>query len=198
MKPATAAMSQHEFTAGVDEVGRGTWAGPVTAAAVILPRDHGIQGLNDSKKLSPEKRERLVPQIKAVATAWAVANVSAEDIDRLNILQATLLAMQRAVSQLSVQPTLVQVDGNHPPKLNCAVETIVGGDGKIAAIMAASILAKVARDNEMQQQALQHPGYGFEQHKGYGTPEHSQALARLGPCVLHRRSFAPVARCCSR
>lgn len=186
------------LVAGVDEVGRGTWAGPVTAAAVILPKAHGLTGLNDSKKLSPAQRERLAPQIKAVATAWAVASVSAEDIDRLNILQATLLAMQNAVAQLPVTPTLVQVDGNRPPQLNCPVETVIGGDGKIAAIMAASILAKVSRDHDMQQQALQYPGYGFEQHKGYGTPEHSRALARLGPCVLHRRSFAPVARCCAR
>lgn len=191
-------MSHDDLVAGVDEAGRGTWAGPVTAAAVILPKAHGLVGLNDSKKLSPAQREKLAPQIKAVATAWAVASIGADEIDRLNILQATLLAMQRAVERLTVPPTLVQVDGNRPPTLNCAVETIIGGDGKIAVIMAASILAKVARDHEMQRQAFHHPGYGFEQHKGYGTPEHSRALARLGPCALHRRTFAPVARCCSR
>ena len=190
-------MSHDELIAGVDEAGRGCWAGPVTAAAVILPTDHGLIGLNDSKKLSPSQRERLAPQIKTVATAWAVASLGAEDVDRFNILQATLRAMQQAVAQLKVTPSLVQVDGNRAPTLNCAVETVIGGDGKIPAIMAASILAKVTRDHEMQRQAMNHPGYGFEQHKGYGTPEHSQALARLGPCVLHRRTFAPVARCCS-
>lgn len=180
------------LVAGLDEVGRGCIAGPVYAAAVIFPPGRRIRGLDDSKKLSAAQREALVPKIQARAIAWALGVASLEEIERINILRASLLAMQRAVAALAVQPQSAQVDGVHAPVLNCPVETIVGGDARVAAIMAASVLAKVARDAEMRRLDAEHPGYGFAQHKGYFTLEHQVALRRLGPCAIHRRLFAPV------
>lgn len=187
-------MKTPALIAGLDEVGRGCIAGPVYAAAVIFPPGHRIRGLDDSKKLSAAQREALVPKIQAQAIAWALGVATLEEIERINILHASLLAMQRAVEALAVKPASAQVDGVHAPKLDCPVETIVGGDGKVATIMAASVLAKVARDAEMVRLDGQYPGYGFAAHKGYYTPEHQQALERLGPCVIHRRLFAPVAQ----
>ena len=178
--------------AGADEVGRGALAGPVYAAAVILPRYHGIKGMDDSKKLTPEAREELAPKIRRKALAWAVASATLAEIEQLNILHAAMLAMRRAVEQLGVAPAGVRVDGNYPPPMPCPVETIVGGDGKVGTIMAASILAKVERDAEMRRLHERFPDYGFASNKGYGTPEHLEALQRLGPCAIHRRLFAPV------
>lgn len=181
------------LVAGVDEAGRGCLAGPVYAAAVILgPAD--IEGLNDSKKLKAAARERLFERIQAEALACAIARAEVEEVDRLNILQASLLAMQRAVAALKVPPHEAWVDGNQPPRLACRVKTIVDGDALHAEIMAASILAKVARDREMLALDAQYPGYGLAQHKGYGTAVHMRALRALGPCAIHRRSFAPVAQ----
>jgi ribonuclease HII len=181
------------WIAGADEVGRGALAGPVYAAAVIFPPGRKLRGLNDSKKLSAEAREELVPKIRQRAIAWAVATASLEEIERLNILHASLLAMQRAVEALAVVPALLRVDGLHTPAVTCCgVEAIVGGDAKVPAIMGASVLAKVARDAEMRRLELLHPGYGFAEHKGYATPQHLEALQRLGPCAIHRRLFEPV------
>jgi ribonuclease HII len=177
--------------AGVDEVGRGCLAGPVYAAAVILPRRHGIIGLADSKQLSAGQREALVPKIQARALAWAIGIASVEEIDRLNILRATFLAMARAVQALGVKPELCLVDGNQVPELGCAVRTVVGGDATVRSIMAASIIAKVARDAELVRLDQQYPHYGFQRHKGYATPEHLAALQQHGPCAIHRMSFAP-------
>jgi ribonuclease HII len=182
------------FIAGVDEVGRGCLAGPVYAAAVILPKPCRLPGLNDSKKLPREERERLVPLIESRAIAFAVASASVEEIDRINILQASLLAMRRAVDLLLHKPTLCLVDGNVPPQVDCEVQTVIGGDAKHRCIMAASVLAKVARDAELRRLDLEFPGYGFAQHKGYATPEHQEALRKLGPCGIHRMSFAPCAQ----
>lgn len=178
--------------AGVDEVGRGPLAGPVCAAAVILDPARPIAGLADSKTLSAARRERLAPLIRERSLAWAIAWSSREEIDRINILQASLLAMQRAVAALGVRPGRVLVDGNRCPAFGCEAEAIVGGDGRVAAIAAASIIAKVARDAEMTRLALEYPDYGFARHKGYPTAEHLSALRRFGPCPLHRRTFAPV------
>jgi len=180
------------WIAGADEVGRGALAGPVYAAAVIFAPGRKLRGLNDSKKLTPDAREELVPKIQSRAIAWAVATASLEEIERLNILHASLLAMQRAVEALGVVPALLRVDGNHTPAVACGVEAIVGGDAKVPAIMAASVLAKVARDAEMRRLDALHPGYGFAEHKGYATPQHLEALQRLGPCAVHRRLFEPV------
>ena len=181
------------WIAGADEVGRGALAGPVYAAAVIFPPGRKLRGLNDSKRLNAEAREALVPKIQGRAVAWAVATASLEEIERLNILHASLLAMQRAVEALGVVPALLRVDGLHAPAVTCCgVEAIVGGDAKVPAIMAASVLAKVARDAEMRRLDLVHPGYGFAEHKGYATPQHLEALQRLGPCPIHRRLFEPV------
>lgn len=180
------------WIAGADEVGRGALAGPVYAAAVIFPPGRKLRGLDDSKKLSAEAREALVPRIHARAVAWAVASASLEEIERLNILHASLLAMRRAVEALAVMPVLLRVDGVHAPSVACPVEAIVGGDAKVPAIMAASVLAKVARDAEMRRLDLAHPGYGFAGHKGYATSQHLEALQRLGPCAAHRRGFEPV------
>ena len=182
------------WIAGVDEVGRGCLAGPVYAAAVILPADHSIAGLNDSKKLSAAQRERLVPLIEQAAVAWAIGVASVAEIDRINILQATFLAMRRAVAALAVQPARCRVDGNQNPQLLQPTEMVIGGDALHAEIMAASILAKVARDAEMQRLDAEHPGYGFAQHKGYGTPQHLAALRRQGPSAAHRMSFSPCAQ----
>jgi ribonuclease HII len=178
--------------AGVDEAGRGPLAGPVVVAAVILDPDLPIEGLRDSKKLDAARRDALFALIEEKALACSVVAIAAADIDRLNILQATLLGMQRAVAGLSPAPRLALVDGNRAPRLQCAVRTIVGGDGLEPAISAASIAAKVTRDRIMQQLHCRYPGYGFDRHKGYPTPDHLQRLAALGPCDEHRRSFGPV------
>ena len=179
---------------GVDEAGRGPLAGPVVAAAVILDPARPIAGLRDSKKLTARQRDRLALQIREHALAWAIAEASVAEIDAINVLQAALLAMQRAVTALSIMPQLARVDGNQAPRLACRVETLVGGDDRDAAIAAASILAKTRRDAEMLDWHGRFPGYGFDRHKGYGTAAHLAALERLGPCPLHRRSFAPVHR----
>ena len=181
------------IVAGVDEAGRGCLAGPVYAAAVILGKAR-FRGLDDSKKLSPERREELFPQIQERVLAWSIARAEVEEIDRLNILRASLLAMKRAVETLHTQPHEALVDGNQPPPLTCKITTVVDGDALHRCIMAASVLAKVARDREMRRLDAEHPGYGFAQHKGYGTQEHVIALRSLGPCAIHRRSFAPVAQ----
>lgn len=180
--------------AGVDEAGRGPLAGPVFAAAVMLDDMSPIEGLADSKKLSPKKREQLYDFIKAQALCFCVATASVQEIDQLNILQATLLAMQRAVKGLRLKPIKVLVDGNRLPVLDIRAEAIVQGDSKVASISAASILAKVERDRWCMQVDAEFPVYGFKQHKGYGTAAHMQALQAFGPCVLHRKSFAPVAK----
>lgn len=181
-----------QWVAGADEVGRGALAGAVYAAAVIFLPGRKLRGLDDSKKLSAAAREALVPRIQAKAVAWAVASANLEEIERLNILHASLLAMQRAVEALGVAPSLLRVDGLHTPKVACPAEAIVGGDAKVPAIMAASVLAKVARDAEMRRLDLEHPGYGFADHKGYATKQHLAALHALGPCAIHRRYFEPV------
>jgi ribonuclease HII len=178
--------------AGVDEAGRGPLAGPVVAAAVMLDELQPIKGLNDSKKLSPRTRERLFDEIRAKALCCCIAEASVEEIDRLNILQATLLAMRRAVEGLRLKPHKVLVDGNRLPVLKVAAEAIVKGDAKVKAISAASILAKVHRDRLCLALHEQHPQYGFDGHKGYPTPAHLAALRAHGACVHHRRSFAPV------
>jgi ribonuclease HII len=181
------------LVAGVDEAGRGPLAGPVCAAAVILRPGRIPVGLDDSKRLTAALREALVPEIESSAQAWAVAWASIAEIDSLNILHASLLAMRRAVQALGITPTLALVDGNRcPDGLPCVARPLVGGDGLEPAISAASILAKVARDREMCRLDREHPEYGFARHKGYGTPEHLAALRRHGPCAIHRRSFAPV------
>lgn len=180
--------------AGVDEAGRGPLAGPVVAAAVVLNASHPIDGLADSKTLSALRREALADLIRAHATAWALGMASVEEIDRLNILQATLLAMQRAVQGLGMTPGLVLVDGNRAPRLSCPVRTVVRGDALIQSISAASILAKVARDAILQNLDGEYPGYGFAVHKGYPTAAHQRALQALGPSPAHRRSFGPIRR----
>ena len=177
---------------GIDEAGRGPLAGPVVAAAVILDPGRRINGLRDSKQLTAARRERLAERIRARAVAWAVAEASVEEIDALNILQATLLAMGRAVQGLAVTPDYALIDGNQLPRLPMPGRAIVSGDALEPAISAASILAKTVRDALMREFDREHPGYGFAQHMGYATPEHLSCLQRLGPCVLHRRSFAPV------
>lgn len=181
---------------GVDEAGRGPLAGPVHAAAVVLDPDRPIQGLADSKTLSPARREALAELIRNRACRWAIVAVEPEEIDAVNILKASLLAMRRAVMLLDPAPAAVWVDGNMLPDFAgqaFSTRAVVQGDARVAAISAASILAKTARDACMRDLALRHPGYGFERHMGYATPEHFAALARLGPCEIHRRSFAPVA-----
>lgn len=180
--------------AGVDEAGRGPLAGPVVAAAVILDDQAPIRGLADSKKLTPLRRARLYDDIRARALCCSVAVVSVEEIDRLNILQATLLAMQRAVKGLRLKPSKVLVDGNRLPTLDMLAEAIVSGDALVPSISAASILAKVTRDRLLDELHQQHPEYGFDRHKGYGTVEHLKALSQFGALPAHRRSFAPVAR----
>jgi ribonuclease HII len=178
--------------AGVDEAGRGPLAGPVVAAAVILDPARPIAGLADSKRLTAKVRERLAVQIRDHALAWALGSAGVEEIDRFNILQATLRAMQRAVEELSMQPQHVLIDGNHCPPLEYSATAIVRGDARVAQISAASILAKVARDREMCSLDSLYPEYGFSRHKGYPTPAHLDALRRYGPCPCHRQSFAPV------
>ena len=178
--------------AGVDEAGRGPLAGPVYAAAVILDVSRPIAGLADSKILSEPMRDALALEIRERALAWSIASASVEEIDEINILQATMLAMERAVIGLSTLPDLVRVDGNRLPRLSCRGEAIVKGDATVPAISAASILAKTARDADLRLLHDTYPGYGFDQHKGYGTALHLSQLASLGPCPAHRRSFAPV------
>ncbi len=180
--------------AGVDEAGRGPLAGPVVAAAVILDDLKPIQGLADSKKLTAKRREKLFDEIRAKALCFCIAQASVQEIDELNILQATLLAMQRAVEGLRLKPHKVLVDGNRLPRLDVLAEAIVQGDAKVPAISAASILAKVHRDRLCAQMHQAYPAYGFDQHKGYGTQVHLAALALHGATPLHRRSFAPVAK----
>lgn len=179
---------------GVDEAGRGPLAGPVYAAAVVLDPDRPIRGLKDSKVLQPEEREKLRDRILARARAWHIAYATVGEIDTLNILGASLLAMQRAVAGLGFEPEETLVDGNRMPQIPGRVRCIVGGDAKNRAISAASILAKTARDAEMCRMHELYPLYGFDQHKGYSTPEHLQALERYGACEIHRRSFEPVWR----
>jgi len=180
------------LAAGVDEAGRGPLAGPVAAAAVILDPARPVSGLADSKVLTAARREALAGAIEAHAIAYAVCFVEAEEIDRLNILQATLIAMARAVAALAPAPGLALVDGNRCPPLACTAHAVVAGDARVACISAASILAKVARDARMRALHLCYPEYGFDRHKGYPTADHRAALARLGVTPEHRRSFAPV------
>lgn len=183
--------SGHTLICGIDEAGRGPWAGPVCAAAVILDAHNIPSGLNDSKKLTEAKRERLYPEIMAAADV-GVGLVSAAQIDEINILQATYLAMNRAVAALTTRPTLALIDGNRGPKLFCATQMIVSGDAKSLSIAAASIIAKVTRDRLMIELEKVYPVYGFARHKGYGTAAHAAALAQHGPCTEHRKSFAPI------
>jgi ribonuclease HII len=182
------------YIAGVDEAGRGPLAGPVVAAAVILDPLRPIAGLTDSKKLTEKKREALFPLIQEYALAWGIASASVEEIDQLNILQASLLAMQRAVHAMKIFPTLALIDGNQAPALSCETRTIIQGDLLEPAISAASILAKVTRDREMCNLDREYPQYGFARHKGYPTKDHLLALEQHGITKLHRRSYAPVAR----
>ncbi len=178
--------------AGVDEVGRGPLCGPVIAAAVILDPARPIEGLNDSKKLSEKRREELFDVICHDALAWSLGRADVAEIDELNILHATMLAMQRAVEGLSVKPGLAYIDGNRCPKLSCRAEAVVKGDSRVPEIAAASIIAKVTRDREMLVMDREWPGYGIAGHKGYPTKIHMEALRKLGPAPIHRRSFRPV------
>jgi ribonuclease HII len=182
------------LVAGVDEVGRGPLAGPVVAAAVILHPDRPIEGLADSKKLSEKRREQLSELIRQQAHSWCLGRAEVEEIDRINILQASLLAMKRAVEGLPDLPGLALVDGRHAPQLACRVDTVIGGDALVEAISAASIIAKVARDREMVDLDNRYPGYGLARHKGYPTRQHLAGLQTLGVSPVHRRSFAPVRR----
>ena len=182
------------LVAGVDEVGRGPLAGPVVAAAVILDPAQPIEGLADSKKISEAKRNKLDIEIREKALSWSLGRAEIEEIDEINILHASLLAMRRAVEGLSVQPQHAKIDGNRCPELACSSEAIIKGDQKVACISAASIIAKVARDAEMVEMDAHYPGYGFAAHKGYPTKVHMQALLDLGITPIHRRSFSPVAK----
>ena len=187
-------MTTASWVAGVDEAGRGPLAGPVVAAAVILDPARPIAGLRDSKALSPQRRAVLAQAIRERSVAWAVGIAEADEIDAVNILQATLRAMRRAVAALGVVPTEALVDGNVLPRLDCPARAIVKGDRDVVAISAASIIAKTTRDAMLDALDARYPGYGFARHKGYPTPAHLDALARLGPCPAHRRSFGPVAQ----
>lgn len=182
-----------DLIAGVDEAGRGPLAGAVYAAAVILNPEEPIDGLRDSKKLTEHERERLAVEIKEKALAWSVADATVEEIDEINILKATMLAMRRAVLGLKIAPNLVLVDGNRLPQLPYPANAIVKGDDKIAAISAASIIAKTTRDHRMVELDAQYPGYGFAKHKGYGVEAHIAAIKKLGVCPEHRRTFEPIA-----
>lgn len=193
-----AAVWTSGLIAGVDEVGRGPIAGPVLAAAVILHPDRPIPGLADSKQMTARQREQFDVQIRETALAWALGRAEVEEIDHFNILQASLLAMQRAVAALHIVPAEVWVDGNRTPSVNMKVRAIVGGDATVPAISAASIVAKVSRDAELCTLDQTYPGYGFAQHKGYPTPAHLEALDRMGASAIHRRSFAPVQRCLAK
>jgi ribonuclease HII len=188
-------IPQGDLSAGVDEAGRGPWAGAVFAAAVILDPARPIVGLADSKKLSAARREALAHEIREKALAWCVAHADVQEIDQLNILQATFLAMRRACEGLSTRPELFLIDGNRvPPNLPAPAMAIIKGDAKVQAISAASILAKTARDQDCERLHEQYPQYKFAQHKGYGTALHQQRLTQYGPCPAHRVSFAPVRR----
>ena len=182
----------HHLVAGVDEAGRGPLAGPVIIAAVILPAGHGLVGLDDSKRLSASQRESLFPQICELAVSHAIVTMDVEEIERLNILRATLTGMSKAVKALDPAPELTLVDGNRAPELDCKVKTIIEGDHWVPAISAASILAKVTRDRIMMDWHEQFPQYGFDHNKGYPTPQHLQVLREIGPCPIHRKTFAPV------
>lgn len=188
----TGSGGAERLVAGVDEAGRGPLAGPVVAAAVILDPAVRIVGLGDSKRLSPQRRAELDLEIRERAAGYAVARADVDVIDAINILQATMQAMREAVARLDPAPDLVLVDGNRCPDVPCPVRAVVGGDATVAAIGAASILAKVARDREMIEMDRRYPEYGFARHKGYGTRAHRDALLRLGPSPIHRLSFAPV------
>ncbi|EEV25238.1 ribonuclease HII [Actinobacillus minor 202] len=187
-----------KLIAGVDEVGRGPLVGAVVTAAVILDPNNPIEGLTDSKKLSEKKRLKLSEEIKAKALSWSLGRAEPEEIDQLNILHATMLAMQRAVEGLHIQPDFVLVDGNRIPTLNIPAQAVVKGDSLVQEISAASILAKVARDLEMDELDKQFPEYGFAKHKGYPTKLHFEKLTELGATPFHRKSFAPVARCLAK
>jgi ribonuclease HII len=189
---ATLADIADPLAAGVDEAGRGPLAGPVYAAAVIMDPRHPVPGIDNSKVLKPALRERLEDAIRGRALAWALGRAEAEEIDRLNILHASLLAMRRAVAALGIEPSRVLVDGKHCPDVGCPAHAIVQGDARVVAIAAASILAKVARDREMAELDVRYPGYGFAVHKGYPTRDHLAALRRLGASPAHRQSFGPV------
>lgn len=184
--------------AGVDEAGRGPLAGPVIAGAVILDPERPIEGLRDSKRLSASRRDALFDQIRERALAWAVGRAEVEEIDRINILQATMLAMQRAVEALEPFAEHALIDGNRCPELACTSQAIIRGDSKVAAISAASILAKVTRDREMLELDKRYPGYGLARHKGYPSKAHIEALASLGVTPVHRRSYAPVRKIIQR
>tara|TARA_B100001142_G_scaffold245501_1_gene244932 strand:+ start:1108 stop:1722 length:615 start_codon:yes stop_codon:yes gene_type:complete len=199
MQQSLAFINQGAALAGVDEAGRGPLAGPVVAAAVILDADHPIKGLKDSKLLSESRRASFAILIRKNAKAFAVALAKPSEIDDINILQATLLAMERAVAQLQLKPDIIKVDGNQVPKFkdknhHFVVESVVHGDKLVPAISAASILAKVYRDRLMRRWHRHYPYYGFDSNKGYGTPYHLAALSQVGPCPIHRKSFAPVKR----
>ena len=189
------AIMKHSFIAGVDEVGRGPLAGDVVAAAVILPEQYRLEGLADSKKISEKKREILFNLIQDIAISFCISRATVEEIDQLNILHASMLAMKRAVDGLSVVPSFVKVDGNRLPDWSYESRAIVKGDSTEAEIMAASILAKVTRDREMIEHAKQFPEYEFEKHKGYPTKVHIAAIEKYGVTAIHRRSFGPVKRC---
>ena len=186
-------MFEGAHVAGVDEVGRGPLAGPVVAGAVVLDPERPIEGLRDSKELTAARRDELAAEIRERAHAWALGRAEVAEIDRINILRAALVAMRRAVEGLPLGVRVAYIDGNIAPTLPCASVAVVGGDAKVPAISAASIIAKVARDGEMTVAATCYPGYGFECHKGYATAAHLDSLRRLGPTPLHRRTFAPVA-----
>lgn len=185
-------LQVYQLIAGVDEVGRGPLVGAVVAAAVILPADHGIIGLKDSKKIPEKKREELALQIKERAIAWALGRAEPSEIDEINILQASLLAMQRAVEALAVQPDYALIDGNKLPKLLCPCSAVVKGDNRVEEIAAASIVAKVTRDEEMLRLDRYYPHYGFAQHKGYPTAHHMEMIKQHGVISEHRKSFGPV------
>ena len=185
-------ISTLQFVAGIDEVGVGPLAGPVISAAVILPYNHGIQNICDSKKLSERQREKLFDEITSIAIDWAIGRAEVEEIDKFNILQATKLSMQRAVNELRVKPHKIFVDGSKPPLFQYPSQAVIDGDKIIPVISAASIIAKVTRDREMIELDKRYPGYGFAKHKGYGTVQHKLALVERGFCSIHRKTFEPV------
>ena len=189
-------LNQYQYVAGVDEVGRGPLAGSVVTGAFILDPENPVQGLADSKKLSEKRREQIAEEIREKALAWAIGRAEVEEIDSINILQATMQAMTRAVQYLSIQPDFVLVDGNRCPEFACPAEAVIKGDENVEQISAASILAKVARDTEMVEMDEKYPGYGLAKHKGYPTKTHIAALEELGVTPIHRRSFGPVKRLC--
>ena len=186
-------LDTFEVECGIDEVGRGPLAGPVIAAAVVLDEQNPIVGIRDSKLLTHGRRVELADSIRKNALAWSLGRCEPQEIDELNILQASLLAMERAVNQIQIRLDVALVDGNVAPRLDCPTVTIIGGDQKVASIGAASILAKVARDEEMTSAGTRYPNYGFQSNKGYPTPQHLEALRVFGPCAIHRKTFRPVA-----